>query len=135
MSVQVDGQALFGSGPHVIVAGGLEKAYLETAFPGRTGVSILSLDEDRRVIRQTGTLRTTGTSAAAAAEALETGKAGIDALVQDDVHDLEDDFGVDYEDLVLVAWRTLGPRLISRSGETWQVDQEYEAIWIQVENT
>ena len=132
MSLKVDGDAVFGPGRAEFVAPGVERRARETRFPGLSGVRILTLGGDRREFRQTGILVAEGASAAAAEDALNELRVDLDALVQDAVHTVLDDFTHVWSNLVLMAWRPTGPRrgpiLV---GAVYRVTQPYEAAWVE----
>jgi hypothetical protein len=132
MALTVDGDALFGPGPHEVVAGAVQRRAKETLFPGLDGVYLLTLRGDRQPIAQQGLLVGTDLTVTEAEAALQALKDGLNALVYDGTHSLVDDFGRTYSGLVLEEWRPTGPREgpVRLSSGQIEVRQPYAARWL-----
>jgi len=128
MPATIDGNAVFGTGPVEVVAGGLERDCVQTPFNGGAGVYLLGLGGDRRTIKVTGDLKGAATGGAGAAAALKALMDGLDALVQADNHTLIDAFGLTWTGVCLVEWSPTGPR----SGtDATEVVQPFDSTWLQ----
>ena len=132
MSLTVDGEELFGPGPHTVVGGPVQRRAKETVFPGLAGAYLLALRGDRTEILQTGVLVGSGEDGEAADGALADLVDDINAIVQDGPHALVDAFSRTYANVVLMDWAFTGPRQgPTVSGEaTVCIEQPYRARWL-----
>jgi len=133
MSLTVDGEEIFGAGPHTVVGGSVARRSKVTVMPGLAGAFLLALGGDRQEILQTGVLVGEGTDAEAAGRALADLVDAINAIVQNGPHALVDAFGRAYANVVLMEWALTGPRqgpTPSQGGASVRIEQPYRARWL-----
>jgi len=133
MSLTVDGNELFGAGPHTVQGGPVRRRSKTTFITGLTGGFLLGLAGDHQEILQTGVLVGEGADAEAADEALADLIDDINAIVQDGPHALVDAFSRAYANVVLMDWDVTGPRqgpAPSQGGASVRVEQPYRARWL-----
>jgi len=132
MSLTVDGNAKFGTGPHTVVEGGVDRICVEGRFPGRVGVKMLALNGDRKEIEISGELVGSGSSAALAAASLASLVTGLDALVQDGNHTIVDAYSKTWTGVMMHSWKPTGPRKgPTQIGSLFYVTQGYTSRWVQ----
>lgn len=100
-----DGEALFDSGPHVILAGGPERRVRDQAFNGLSGGLALDLGEGPREIVQRGVLAATTPGGLALLEA------AVEAFVDGRPYALEGPDGTAWANCRLERFERLGPAL------------------------
>jgi pimeloyl-ACP methyl ester carboxylesterase len=133
MALKVDGNDTFGPGPSEWVMGGETHRSKTTAFPGRDGERLTDFGAGSRRARQTGILIGQSYSGVDAEALLQDIRDDVDALVLDGRHAVTDQFGRVWSNMVLVAWKPLGPRRGPTSdGASWRVSQAYEAEWAEI---
>lgn len=121
--IQIDGAALFNSGPATMRQGPLQRAVQRAAYPGLDGISSLDMGRRGRPYQQTGTLVATGATVLAAQEALSALIALIEAKADGlSTHSLADDLGHSISESVLV-----GPLTLTSERNVAKVATGYEA--------
>jgi hypothetical protein len=100
---QLDGQDLFGSGPHTIRPASQARALNRRSFPGIDGEIILDLGARARQLVQTGRLQ------ADTAAGLSALISQIEAVVDGQVHTLLDDLGNTYEAATVAEFEPTTP--------------------------
>ena len=96
----LDGQDLFGSGPHEIQLVGWQRALARRAFAGLDGELVLDLGLRSRVIEQRGRLQ------AATADDLDEIISQIEAMNDGSTHSLLDNHGRTHSRLVIESFQT-----------------------------
>jgi len=117
----LDGEALFSSGPHVVVPGSPVRRVQDQQFNGLAGGLALDLGDGPREIRQAGVLGASSGSALALVEA------AIEAFVDGRAYTLTAPEGTDYPNCRLVEFARLGPPLV---GTAWH--QPYRITYRQL---
>jgi hypothetical protein len=117
----LDGEALFTSGSHVVVAGSPVRRLRDQAFNGLAGGLALDLGDGPREIRQVGVL------SAASASALAIHEAAIEAFIDGRSYTLISPEGALYPNCRLVEFARVGPPQV---GAAWH--QPYRITYQQL---
>jgi hypothetical protein len=117
----IDGESLFASGPHVVVAGSPAERVSDQVFNGLSGGATLDLGFAGRTILQTGVLT------AASAQSLAIIEAAIEAFVDGRAYTLMTPGGTQYPHCRLESLERLGP---PRAASRWQ--QPYRITYRQI---
>jgi len=107
----LDGQDLFGSGPHSFRTGAWEQALQRRAIPGLDGELVLSQGRRSRVIAQTGRLQATSASGLASLVAQ------VEARCDGRTHALVDSAGRTFTNVILERFELTSP--IQRGRGFW----------------
>jgi hypothetical protein len=116
-----DGEALFSSGPHAVVAGSPVRRMKDQQFNGLAGGLALDLGDGPREISQAGVL------SAASASALAINEAAIEAFIDGRTYTLVSPEGTSYPNCRLVEFARLGPPQV---GTAWH--QPYRITYRQL---
>ncbi|MBL7140767.1 MAG: hypothetical protein ISS74_07645 [Planctomycetes bacterium] len=117
----LDGEHLFGSGPHVVEVGSPAHRVEDVAFNGLSGGLAVDLGEGPRTLRQTGVL------SAATDWNLALLLAAIEAFIDGRTYTLTAPNGVDYPNCRVAALERLGPPQV---GTAWH--QPYRVTYQQL---
>ena len=117
----LDGEALFSSGPHLVVAGSPVRRVHDQEFNGLAGGLALDLGDGPREVRQTGVL------SAASPSALAIFEAAIEAFIDGRMYTLIAPEGTEYPNCRLVEFARLGPPQV---GTAWH--QPYNITYRQL---
>ncbi len=117
----LDGQNLFGSGPHAVQAGPWERELQRRSFSGVDGELILDMGLRSRPIIQTGRLQ------AASATEVHGAISQIETFLDGKTHTLVDNHGQTYDGVILEAFEPTTP--VRRGRGFWC---EYKAGYRQL---
>jgi hypothetical protein len=117
----LDGESLFASGPHAVVAGSPVRRVKDQAFNGLAGGLSLDLGDGGREIVQTGVL------AAASAQALAVAEAAVEAFIDGRSYTLIGPDGTEYPHCRLEQFERLSPPWVA---SRWQ--QPYRITYRQL---
>ena len=99
----LDGNDLFGSGPHAIRPGAWERAVARRGFPGADGELVLDMGLRSRAIEQTGRLQ------AETAGQLHAALAAVEAYDDGRLHTLIDSTGQTYANVLIERFEPSTP--------------------------
>jgi hypothetical protein len=119
--VEVDGEALFASGPSRLIAGGLDVQQARQPAVTGDGVHVAHQGTGGRTIRQRGTLIGDDVDELAAQ------RAAIEAKLDGARHVLTDEAGRRWDAVMMLRFE---PAEVKRVGARWKVD--YEVTYLQV---
>jgi len=107
----LDGQDLFGSGPHTVRATSWQRSVRRRGFPGLDGELILDMGLRSRIISQQGRLQ------AATADALNALITQIEQFLDGKPHTLVDDHGRSFPNVLLESFEPTTP--LQRGRNFW----------------
>ena len=117
----LDGQNLFGSGPHSIRPGTWSRAMQHRSFPGIDGELVLDMGLRSRQIVQTGRLQ------AGTASAIHTLMSAVETKLDGSTHALIDDLGRTYSAVLVEKFEPTTP---VRRGQSFWCD--YTIVYHQL---
>ena len=117
----LDGNDLFGSGPHTVQPGSWQRQVSRRSFSGVDGEFLLDQGRRSREVRQEGRLQ------AETAEALEGLVGQIEPFIDGELHVLVDDLGREFPDVIVESFEPAGA--VQRGRGFWC---DYRVIYRQL---